>query len=56
MNKMSGYIADATLRPDHGDASQDNRNLTLLKPEFFVVWALEGVQLSGEEATILQDI
>ena len=43
-------------RPDHGDASQDNQNLTLLRPEFFAIQALEGIQVSGEEAMILQDI
>src|SRR5215469_8007394 len=43
-------------RPDHGDALQDNQNLVLLRPEFFAVQALEGVQVSGEEETILQDI
>ena len=48
---------DALSRhPDHGDASQDNQNLVLLRPEFFAIWALEGVQVSGEEETILQDI
>src|SRR5215470_1565946 len=43
-------------RPDHGDASQDNQNLTLLRPELFAIRALEGVHVAGEEATILRDI
>ena len=43
-------------RADHGDGSGDNEGITLLKPEFFAIRALEGVQLVGEERDILRAI
>lgn len=41
---------------DHGSGSEDNSNLTLLKPELFAVHATEGLELNGEEVNILQNI
>ena len=41
-------------RADHGDGSNDNRNLTLLTPNFFAVRALEGVHVEGQERELLK--
>jgi hypothetical protein len=35
--------------PDHGNGSQDNENIVLLKPELFTIRALEGLMVEGEE-------
>jgi hypothetical protein len=43
-------------RPDHGDGSGDNDNITLLKPELFTIRALEGITVEGEERDILQEV
>jgi hypothetical protein len=43
-------------RADHGDRSGDNKDITLLCPELFVICALEGLTVKGEERDILQDI
>jgi len=34
---------------DHGTGIDDNRNLTLLHPEFFAIHALQGVTFKGAE-------
>jgi len=36
-------------RADHGNGASDNENIVLLRPEFLVVRALEGVKLTGVE-------
>jgi len=43
-------------RADHGNRALDNGNIVLLRPEFLVVRALEGVELTGIEQKILSDI
>jgi len=43
-------------RADHGNRASDNENIVLLRPEFLVVCALEGVELTGIEQKILSDI
>jgi len=43
-------------RADHGNRASDNENVVLLRPEFLVVHALEGVELTGVEQKILSDI
>jgi len=43
-------------RADHGNRASDNENIVLLQPEFLVVHALEGVELTGVEQKILSDI
>jgi len=43
-------------RSDHGSGAADNENLVLLKPEFFAVRAMEGVDVEGEEKEILLEI
>jgi len=41
-------------RADHGDSSNDNQDLTLLTLNLFVVRALEGVQVEGQEWELLK--
>jgi hypothetical protein len=41
---------------DHGDGSGDNKDITLLHPELFVICALEGLTVEGEEWDIIRDI
>jgi len=43
-------------RLDHSSGAADNENLVLLKPEFFAVHAIEGVDVEGEEKKILSEI
>ena len=41
-------------RADHGDGSEDNRDLTLLTPNLFAVRALEGLEVVGQERDLLR--
>ncbi len=41
-------------RADHGDSLKNNRDLTLLTPNFFAVHALGGVQVEGQERELLK--
>jgi len=43
-------------RADHGNRAFDNEDVVLLRPEFLVVRATEGVELTGVEQKILSDI
>jgi len=43
-------------RADHENGASDNENVVLLRLEFLVVRALEGVELTGVEQKILSDI
>jgi hypothetical protein len=43
-------------RADHGDGSGDNKDITLLRLELFVICALKGLTVEGEEWDILRDI
>jgi len=43
-------------RADHGNGASDNEDVVLLQPEFLVVRAMEGVELTGVEQQILSDI
>jgi len=43
-------------RADHRNRASDNENVVLLRPEFLVMRALEGVELTGIEQKILSDI
>ena len=43
-------------RADHDDGSDDNRDTTLLRPEFFAVRALEGMTVEGAERDILREV
>ena len=52
--KYMGKSDALSRRADHGDGSNDNRDLTLLTPNFFAVLALEGVQVEGQERELLK--
>jgi hypothetical protein len=41
---------------DHSSGTEDNRNLTLLRPKFFAVCALKGVTFKGAEHDIMCEI
>jgi len=43
-------------RANHGNRASNNENVVLLRPEFLVVRALEGVELTDIEQKILSDI
>jgi len=47
-----------SCRSDHGTGANDNsdRDVVLLTPRLFAVCALEGLQFTGPEQDILQDI
>jgi len=48
---------DALLRKaNHRNRASDNENIVLLRPEFLMVCALEGVKLTGMEQKILSNI
>ena len=40
-------------RADHGSGTEDNSNMVLLQPDLFVVRAMEGVTLVGEERQVV---
>ena len=46
----------SSWRSDHGSGVDDNQNLILLTLNLFVIRALEGLQVVGEEKDILKDI
>jgi hypothetical protein len=48
-----GKLDALSRRADHGDGSKDNRDLTLLTPNFFTVRALEGLEVVGQERDLL---
>jgi hypothetical protein len=41
---------------DHGDGKQDSENIVLLKPELFMIRALEGLTIKGEKKDIVREI
>ena len=41
---------------NHGTRAGDNANIVLLLPKLFAIRALEGLEVVGAEAGILQDI
>jgi hypothetical protein len=52
--KSMGKSDALSRRVDHGSGSDDNRDITLLTPNFFAVRALEGVQVEGQERELLK--
>jgi hypothetical protein len=47
---------DALSRcPDH-DAGSENSDVTLLRPELFRIWAMEGIAVDGPEVLLLCDV
>jgi RNase H-like domain found in reverse transcriptase/Reverse transcriptase (RNA-dependent DNA polymerase)/Integrase zinc binding domain/Chromo (CHRromatin Organisation MOdifier) domain len=43
-------------RSDHGNGSGDNADITLLRPELFVIRTLEGLTIEGENRNIAKEI
>jgi len=54
--RTMGKLDALSRRADHGNGASDNENVVLLRPEFLVVCALEGVELTGIEQKILSNI
>ena len=54
--KTMGKSDALSWRADHGTGTEDNQNLTLLTPNLFAIWALEGLEVSGEEKDLLWQI
>jgi len=52
--KTMGKSDALSRQADHGDGSDDNRDITLLTPNFFAVWAMEGLEVIGEERDLLK--
>jgi hypothetical protein len=52
--KTMGKSDALSRRADHGSSSEDNRDITLLTPNFFAVRALEGTKVEGEEQQLLK--
>jgi hypothetical protein len=52
--KTMGKSDALSRRADHGSGSEDNRDITLLTPNFFAVRALEGTKVEGEEQELLR--
>jgi hypothetical protein len=52
--KSMGKSDALSRRADHRDGSEDNRDLTLLTPNFFAVRALEGLEVVGQERDLLR--
>jgi hypothetical protein len=52
--KTMGKSDALSRRADHGSGSEDNRDITLLTPNFFAVRALEGTKVEGEEQELLK--
>ena len=44
-----GKANTLSRRSDHGLGAGDNENMTLLFPELFAIWGLEGITAVGEE-------
>ena len=54
--KTMGKSNALSWRSDHSSGSKDNDNMVLLTPDFFVIQALEGLEVWGEEKDILGEI
>jgi len=54
--RTMGKLDALSMRANHGNRASDNKNIVLLWPEFLVVRALEGVELTGVEQKILSNI
>jgi hypothetical protein len=47
--KSMGKCDALSQRADHSNGTDDNRDTTLLQPEFFTVHMLEGITVEGAE-------
>jgi hypothetical protein len=54
--KTMGKSDALSRRADHGSGAEDNRDITLLTPNFFAVRALEDTEVEGEERDLLKAI
>jgi hypothetical protein len=54
--KSMGKCDALSRRADHANGADDNRDTTLLRPEFFAIRALEGVTIEGAERSILREV
>ena len=54
--RTMGKLDALARRADHGNGASDNKNIVLLRLEFLVICALEGVELTGIEQKILSNI
>ena len=54
--KSMGKMDTLSCWSNHGTGLEENDNVVLLTPNFFVVQALEGLEVAGEEQGILKDI
>jgi hypothetical protein len=52
--KTMGKLDALIQRADHGNGLEDNRDITLLTPNFFAVRAVEGVELVGQDKELLR--
>ena len=52
--KTMGKLDALIQRADHGNGLEDNRDITLLTPNFFAVRAVEGVELLGQDKELLR--
>jgi len=52
--KTMGKSDTLSRRADHGSSLDDNRDITLLTPNFFAVRATEGLEVIGEERDLLK--
>ena len=52
--KTVGKSDALSRRADHGSGAEDNRDITLLTPNFFAVRALEGLEMEGQERELLK--
>ena len=52
--KTMGKSDALSRRADHGSGLEDNRDITLLTPNFFAICALEGTKVEGEEQELLK--
>jgi len=51
-----GKLDILSRRADYGNGVSDNENIVFLQPEFLVVCALEGMELTDIEQKILSNI
>ena len=52
--KTMGKLDALSRWANHGSDSDDNRDITLLTPNFFAAWATEGLEEMGEECDLLR--
>ena len=51
-----GKLYALSWQADHGTGAGNNDNIVLLKLELFVICALKGLAIQGDEANILKEI